>query len=321
MTHEGAEPSSQASADLTDPGLVQQSHGPAEGRVGRQPADENGGGPASSGARSPRTPRRVRHASWEGNPSWRFFLQVLAALGVTATVVGAAATVISVTGENDPSFDTSVSKEESRQPSDEGAAASDNADDPAPSSPVQIGDCLDERLDVLDCSAVHAYEIVALETCDDTAFIRYLGGDPAVDIVRAKGERLTLPTGRTVCVARGPMTGVESVGSVAGVLGTADGDAWRACADARTGLTDVPCSQPHTAEYVLLPSQSMSGVTCDDVAETYLGAPLDRFDGRLVVETDQRTDGIRCSVSTLGADLLGASIRGIGVSALPLVQE
>ncbi len=184
---------------------------------------------------------------------------------------------------------------------------------------VSVGDCLPRAADrVVSCLLPHAYEVVGLGACDRGQAVRYLGGDPAVEILLVEPRTLTMLS-TVACVVAGP-GGADSTASAKGVLEGESDAAWRRCVDAGTGNDRTPCDQRHTGEYVLL-APPQGPLTCPDAARRYLGAPLTNFVGQLRVEERVVSGGVKaCVVSVLGADRLGDSLRDLRTAALPIVS-
>ncbi len=188
--------------------------------------------------------------------------------------------------------------------------------DPGPRAPV-AGYCLPRAADrVLDCRTAHTYEVVHLGACDAARVVRYLGGDPAVDVLLTAPRAVQL-LGTQSCVVNDPRA-EPSFGSARGALQGEFGAAWRRCLDMRTGDDSIACSEPHSGEYVLR-SPPAPPIACDEAARRYLGAPMSNFIGQLEVRRTESASGIACVVAVRGADRLGDSLRNLGTSALPLV--
>ncbi|WP_139176993.1 hypothetical protein [Geodermatophilus siccatus] len=186
----------------------------------------------------------------------------------------------------------------------------------APLTALEVGDCLDPGLTSMTrCDVEHGYEVFALDDCDDSALLTYLGGNPTVDIVRATPRRVDV-SGSAACVVSPPAGAPDDL-PAAGVLQGPDDDAWRSCIDDRTGQQDVSCAAPHTGEWVSTEPPTDDAVDCEELATRYLDAPPTRFTGRLQVGSSRGPAGPRCFVTVLGGDLLTGSLRDIGVSSLP----
>lgn len=247
----------------------------------------------------PIEPRRVVRLTIEG-------IFVLAALTAIAAYFGVTVAHKAGTGGNGFGLPTATTS----SPSASVAANTAGA--------VAVADCLPAGLEKsVPCDVSHAYEVVSLGDCTYDSFIRYLGGRPDVEIIRVQPRTVSAGSTGRVCVVQDP-AGAATFTSVRNVL-LRDGSAWRRCADDRIKDENVPCSQEHTSEYVWT-SHSQSPVDCEKAAEIYLGAPPSNFQGRLRVVTQNYSTGPVCLVATEGADLLTASLRNIGVSALPIVS-
>lgn len=182
---------------------------------------------------------------------------------------------------------------------------------------VAPGDCLDASLGSRTrCDAPHGYEVFASDGCDIATLIAHLGGDPAIDVIRALPERRQLTSGHPVCVVS-PPEGAPGDIPAQGVLQGPLGDAWRSCIDDRTRRQDISCAEQHTGEWVSYEPALDGSVVCEEIAARYMNAPLSRFTGRLQIGTARETDGPRCFVTVLGGDLLHGSVRNIGTSSLP----
>jgi hypothetical protein len=186
-------------------------------------------------------------------------------------------------------------------------------------SDVEAGTCLTASLDLVTrCDVEHGYEIFSLSDCSEDSLIEYLGGNPAVDIIRAGPQRVEMAgTGTSACVVS-PPEGAAGDSPAAGVLQGDLDDAWRTCIDDRTGEQDVSCADPHTAEWVSLTPPSDEAVDCEEMAARYMNAPPSRFAGELQVRSSLGPAGPQCLVASLGSDVLHGSLRNIGVSSLPL---
>jgi hypothetical protein len=186
----------------------------------------------------------------------------------------------------------------------------------AASEALGPGDCLDASLNAMArCDVPHEYEVFASDDCSDASLITYLGGDPAVDIVRAIPQRVEVASGFT-CVVSPPERAPHD-SAAEGVLQGPIDDAWRSCIDDRTGEQDMSCADQHTGEWVSREPEADEMVNCEELAARYMNAPPSRFSGRLQVGAARGPAGPRCFVEILGSDLLHGSVRSIGVSSLP----
>ena len=176
-----------------------------------------------------------------------------------------------------------------------------------------------DRLPVDSCEVAHRYEVIdAAENCSAEVLIRYLGGDPTIEVLRATSEEVVIGNSNVqVCAVDGPTVDL-SVRTVKNVLTTSGADGWRLCLDSRTNLDEISCAEPHTGEYVK--PRLVSGadaVDCVALAEGYMNAPYKRVGELLRVRTVRTASGPDCLVEVLGRNVLTASLRDLGVSAIP----
>lgn len=190
------------------------------------------------------------------------------------------------------------------------------ATDGAGALSLAVGDCLPISLDrTVRCDVSHQYQVVTKGPCTEDALVQFLGGRPGVEVINVEPKVVDLKPVGKACVVTDP-TAAVLVTSARNALQNG-GSGWRHCRDDRIAA-DVPCSQVHTAEYVLTASTSV--VDCDQAAASYLNAPPLRFKGRLQVETLQSPAGPICLLAVQGADLLTATVRNISTSSLPLTS-
>jgi hypothetical protein len=191
------------------------------------------------------------------------------------------------------------------------------------SAAVQTGDCLDPSNRSVPCDAAHRYEVVAVPTaaCSSGDAIQYLGGHVARDVLLVPPAVISLPDRRRACVIEDPGKGFYS-GTAKGVLRTAASARWRRCADELVDDTTVPCSAPHTAEFVGIDGLTADGAACKRAAEAYMGVGIDEVSDRLavaVVPTRNVADGNpRCLVRVLGNAILTSTLRDVRAGTLPI---
>jgi serine/threonine-protein kinase len=190
-----------------------------------------------------------------------------------------------------------------------GGATTEPAGGAATDAPLAVGSCLDAGGVAVSCDSGHAAEVFSASgDCPAADLLAYLGGRPGEDVLRTDLVLTALPGGG--CAVRAPADLLTAPSR--DVLLGSDGDAWRRCSDALS--REVSCAQPHVAEVVFEQSAATEPLACADRADAYLGAPFDRVsqDLRLV------EDGPRCVLEVRGDNVLTASLRRLGTSALPL---
>lgn len=285
-------------------------------------ADEREAVEASGGPEQPITlppPRHGRAERFNKHPWWTLLVAVM-------TVAGAAASIWAATGggaaqESPPGGGpTGTTPAPSTSPP---AEPEPDTRDPGEEAPPRLarGDCVTDEASPVPCTAVHRYELVADpgEDCDVDAALAHLGGRPDVDVLLVGPQRLTLPGDREACVLGDP-EGEVLAGPIADAFVRGAGARWRWCGDARSGR-DVPCSEPHTDEYVGTPEPAPDLAACQAAAEAYLGARFARVADRLTVTVSPAPPDLQrptCSVSARGTQVLTDTLRGIGAKALPL---
>jgi hypothetical protein len=77
---------------------------------------------------------------------------------------------------------------------------------------------------------------------------------------------------------------------------------------------DVPCSEPHHDEIIIERAPPGEAVDCLARADDYLGTPFARHSDDL----ELLQQGEQCRLAVRSSNLLTASVRGLGTSALPL---
>jgi hypothetical protein len=283
-------------------------------------ADERAAVGAAGGSEdlaAPPRPRPGRAERVNAHPWWTLLVALM-------PVAGAAASIWAVTGgSRDPSpagraSDPPVS---TAPPSvGDGDPNRRQRDDEAARRPVQ-GDCLADDGSLAPCTAVHRYELLGTpgEDCDADAALAHLGGRSDVDVLLVGPEQVALSGGGQAC-ALGDPEGQALTGPLADAFVRGTGARWRWCSDARSGR-DVPCSEPHTAEYVGTAAPAPDLLGCQAAAEDYLEARFARVADRLTVTVVPAQPGSQrptCSVNARGTQVLTDTLRGIGAEALPL---
>lgn len=177
---------------------------------------------------------------------------------------------------------------------------------------LAVGDCLDAAMQLSHCDAPHQAEVIDVGgACDHDILLTYLGGVPGDDVILSdvQPEVEATDTG-DVCVVR-PPAGGDSRAAQDALLGP-DHGAWRRCTDVLG--RELPCTQPHHDEVVVDSVPPGEAIDCASRATKYLGAPYPRHADDLRVE--QRGD--ECVLAARGDNVLTASVRRLGTSALPL---
>jgi hypothetical protein len=169
---------------------------------------------------------------------------------------------------------------------------------------------------VVDCREAHRMEeISGLAVCDQAAVVRFLGGSPDVDVVRA--QPATAPGGG--CAVRTPNDVMQSARNV---LQSGTAAAWRRCFDRRTSAT-VDCSQLHSREYVATGSlRRATQAECLVAVARYLNQlPANLADDLIVGVRDVASgtpDPARCTIDARGSHLLDDSVRDLGSRPVPI---
>ncbi|MFD7154243.1 hypothetical protein ACFV9C_06585 [Kribbella sp. NPDC059898] len=168
-----------------------------------------------------------------------------------------------------------------------------------------------------ECGELHRLERIGGTTCDLAAAVRFLGGNPAVDVVTA--QSVSAPGGG--CAVR---SFSDVSGSSRNVLQTGAGGSWRRCYDRRT-TSVVTCAQLHSSEYVATGDPRRPTLDeCVTAAQIYLDQELPAVQQDLTVTAlsvkSGTADPARCTIDARGNHLLTASVRSLGSSPVP-VQE
>jgi hypothetical protein len=187
-------------------------------------------------------------------------------------------------------------------------------------SPAAAGPgCWTSRRTAVDCRDQHRFEeIPQASSCDLTAVVDFLGGQPALDVTTAR-------------VAKSPSDGCavdagrEVSGSVRDALRGEAGAGWRRCVDRRV-TKNVACSALHSGEYVATGSARRATVAeCQLAAAKY----LDQVPGALVEDLDVRVfdipggtkDPARCIIDARGNHILTTSVRDLGSRPVPIFSQ
>ncbi len=144
-----------------------------------------------------------------------------------------------------------------------------------------------------------------------------MGGRNGLDVVLARPARL--PSGTCLLDAR-----LDVTTSARDVLASDDHDSWRRCYRLRTN-TVVPCNEPHTGEYIATGSKRRATFSeCVAAANIYTDQGFDENKDLLqavaLATIDGEDNGPRCMIAVRGTQSLDASIRGLGVNAVPLMH-
>jgi hypothetical protein len=149
--------------------------------------------------------------------------------------------------------------------------------------------------------------VFSTSDCSPDALVRHLGGVPGEDVLRPLTIR---PVGGGPACAvsdAGPLTG-----PLADILLDRSGDVFRQCLDEVD--RSVPCSEPHTDEVIFQRAAPAESLDCEARADDYLDRPFDQLSDALrLVEA-----GDSCVLEVRSANVLTASVRRLGTSALPL---
>jgi hypothetical protein len=190
---------------------------------------------------------------------------------------------------------------------------------PAPA----VGDCLGTDRRPLPCTATHRFEVVAVDTpeCDAAVALPYLGGNPDLDILRA---RFTVSDVHACLVAdHGDADRSATIKGILAVTDPAAGSPFRLCRDDRTTPTEVGCDVPHTSEFIgSLGVPAPTTADCEAAATAYLSRTYKDFSDRLKVTaiptSDPSSGAPTCVITTRGNAVLTQSIRNVRTNALPL---
>jgi hypothetical protein len=252
------------------------------------------------------------------HPRWKVAVGASTLVAALAGVLGTAAAFLALRPDGDSS-PTVVGRTSTTPPDVLSDQHSPSTSVPTEGRELAVGTCLDRSTTPVPCQSPHDLEVVSLDGCRSDVFVRYLGGDPAREVLRVSPRQLALMGGgKRLCVVGDP-TSEPDISSVRGVLATDHADGWRVCVDSRLERRPVPCSDDHTGEYVGIPANQP--LDCVRAAEAYMNATYGRVAGELRIVTHRRADGPRCEIEALGSNLLTASVRDIGVSTLPIVAD
>lgn len=250
----------------------------------------------------------------------RIGLVLLAALPVVGLVVALVADSLSVVSffagpeaTAAPASVSASSQPTSMTPPDDPPESGPAATSPTPHSGSA---CSTASGVVTDCELEHRYEAFDGD-CTVAGLIRWLGGRPDLDVVRAGVS--PMDTGACRADFR-----VDVRGSAAGALLADTADVLRRCYDSRSDAV-VSCSQPHSAEYVAAPSSGVARPEeCESAADDYLEIDPQRRSDELRVRrigsSPAAEDNARCVIEVVGSQRLAASVRGLRNTALDWVE-
>lgn len=178
------------------------------------------------------------------------------------------------------------------------------------------GTCLSSADDLesnVACDTGHLAEIIgSADECSMEHAIRYMGGDPGVEVLHRDVQISVL---EDACVLQ--HAGQQAEVSFHGALELDSGTSLRECYD-RRGQQFVSCSKQHNGEVVArLDSGTEEELDCDAKATEYMGqAPQKRYDELTVDEV--RTDAARRCVVALRSEnrWLETSLRSLGSAAI-----
>jgi hypothetical protein len=255
-----------------------------------------------------------------GNRALKTAIAIGEIAGLITLIVGGTRAVIHHLSGDDPSGrpSSSVSVPAPTGPSTGGPQ-------PQPSTPTAAGTtaaggprCWTAARAVIDCRETHRFEeIPPASTCDQAAVIGYLGGLATLDVLIARAA--AVPGGG--CSVD---PGRDLRGSAKDVLRSGTAAAWRRCFDGTTHK-NVPCSVPHTGEY--LATGSLRRATDDEcllAAVTYLDQTPGNLSDDLAIhplEVKSGTpDSARCTIDARGNHQLTTSVRNLGPGRVPLAN-
>lgn len=186
------------------------------------------------------------------------------------------------------------------------------------------GDCLQlskKNTRLADCETEHNAQIIGVSgECTSNALLRFLGGTPDIDVVRADVTVQSGPDNR--CIAALPEE-FDVRYSLENALASTNSESFRQCYDELLGQ-GVGCEQPHTGEVVkVLPADSSGSLNCAAAAERYMGLPVAEVSDDLAV-APRTNDGDSlkyCLVSVKGSNSLTSTIRDLGNSSLPIQAD
>lgn len=177
---------------------------------------------------------------------------------------------------------------------------------------LAIGTCMAADAAV-PCDTSYREQVYAHDDCSLEMLVGFLGGNPAVDVLRPD-----LETGRRSereCSVHVP-DGMNR--SAEGVLTTESGTVWRWCRNSVTDQ-DVPCSDAHDEEVVSFsPRPRDEELDCRADAETYMDRGWSGVSTDLALAMVEHEAGDLCVVRPRGNNSLDGSIRRIGTRTLPL---
>ena len=194
------------------------------------------------------------------------------------------------------------------------ASSSNPTESPVTRGVLQPGSCLAENK-VVPCDMSHDSEVLPAATpCTTVGILHFLGGIQDLD---TPGPWVTYHTIRDGDASGCVVTVATSItgGLTDALLGPA-GDQLRRCWNSQQER-EVTCAQAHTGEYVYL-SDSDSNTDCTRRLEEYSNADTTRMSPYLDVRSVVLEGKMGCIAETRGDNLLQASIRRLGVKALPL---
>jgi hypothetical protein len=270
------------------------------------------------------------------HPRWKLATVTIGALSGVAAIIGVIyAIAISNPAGPDAGAATSNTVSPSVQSINTSTSSTQGTVDPttgqiSPSSTsadvppaLAVGDCLGADRQPLPCTAVHRYEVVAIGAteCNAAVAVSYLGGNPDLDIVRA---RFVLSDEHACLVA--DAADADRSATIKGILAAADpaaGSPFRLCRDDRSAPTEVSCDVPHTSEFVGSMGEPAPDQThCEAAASAYLSRTFADVSDRLkvtAIPTSVPSSGApSCVITTRGNAVLTESLRSVRTNALPL---
>ncbi len=162
--------------------------------------------------------------------------------------------------------------------------------------------------EAVSCQAEHTTELLTgLATCSKSELIQFMGGRDDVDVL---GEWLTIRPEGAGCLVEGISSSTGQ--SLAGILSTSDGDAYRTCWDNATN-TSVSCSEPHNSELIYV--GKTEELDCNARYKTYVGRSYVSDDRELTLTNDPKTN--TCWVEPRSTRLLRSSLRNLNSNTLP----
>jgi hypothetical protein len=183
-----------------------------------------------------------------------------------------------------------------------------------------VGTCLDSASRSVSCDVSHQSEVYSTgPACQVSALLAYLGGIADVDVLSPSIQPSSVRYGQTsLCVVRIPAL-VTIPMSARDVLVGEAGDVWRRCLISDFANREVPCSQPHTDEFVFS-GQLKAGepLDCGARATQYLGSEFSNHSDTLTVVSATQGQLSQCLVQVLGDNWLTRSVRRLGQAAVPI---